>query len=321
VEANEAARILFGKNTASLQGIHLADLVGKRDAQRLLRASQDGGKPDSLTLKLKDGPRLNIEPRVSKADLGEGQSVTQIVLRDATEEQRRRAGLKAYTAYVIKALEEERSRIARELHDDTIQGLIMVCRQLNNVEASGQTLPWSATSNLREAYKAVEEVIIGLRDFTRELRPPTLDDLGIMTSVRRLLTDLTERSRIEGRFKVVGTERRLSPDQELALFRVAQESLRNVEHHARASRVSVTMTFARDESRLDVVDNGTGFATSSASGDFTPTGHLGLISMQERIESVGGKLEIESTPGKGTRVSACIPVADADTAADNPSDV
>ncbi|MBI4302987.1 MAG: PAS domain S-box protein, partial [Chloroflexi bacterium] len=111
VEANEAARILFGKNTASLEGIHLADLVGKRDAQRLLRASQDGGKPDPLTLRLKDGPRLHIEPRVSKAELGEGQSVTQIVLRDATEEQRRRAGLKAYTAYVIKALEEERSRI------------------------------------------------------------------------------------------------------------------------------------------------------------------------------------------------------------------
>jgi signal transduction histidine kinase len=182
---------------------------------------------------------------------------------------------------------------------------------LDTVELAGEPIPWSATIGLREAYKAVEEIIIGLRDFTRELRPPILDDLGIIASIRRLVTDVTQRGKIEGLFKVVGTERRLTPDQELALFRVSQEALRNVEHHAKASCVSVTLTFARNESRLDVIDDGVGFSTVSLSSDLASSGHLGLISMQERTESVGGVFDIGSSSGKGTRVSASIPIADA----------
>ncbi|MDP2932129.1 MAG: hypothetical protein Q8O05_06525 [Chloroflexota bacterium] len=86
-----------------------------------------------------------------------------------------------------------------------------------------------------------------LRDFTKALRPPILDDLGIVASIRRLLLDFTERAKIEGKLKVVGEERRLPPDTELCIFRIAQEALRNAERHARATRIIVTIAFAKNE--------------------------------------------------------------------------
>ena len=122
------------------------------------------------------------------------------------------------------------------------------------------------------------------------------------------MTDLTERARIEGELKVVGQERRLPPDVELTIFRIAQEALRNAERHARATQVAVTLTFIGGKTRkarLHVADNGTGF-TLPVAGDFAASGHLGLLGMRERAESLGGKLRIQSSPGNGTRVSISI---------------
>ncbi len=219
-------------------------------------------------------------------------------------------GLRAYAARVTHAQEEERQRIARELHDDPIQALVLLCRRLDSMEGDSKSLPSSVTDRLREARRTAEEVVKGLRDFARALRPPILDDLGMVTSVRRLLADFMERTRIEDQLKVAGEEQRLPPDTELGMFRIAQEALWNVERHAGATHVAVTITFAKHQARLDVVDNGQGFSMPSVSGDFTVSGQLGLISMQERAELLGGKLEIQSNPGKGTRVTVLIPVAD-----------
>ncbi len=141
------------------------------------------------------------------------------------------------------------------------------------------------------------------------LRPPILDDLGMIASVRRLLTDLTERAGVEVKLKVTDEERRLPPDVELGLYRITQEALWNVEHHARATRVAVDITFSAERVDLEVVDNGAGFSVPPGSGDFTTSGHLGLISMQERAELLGGKLEIRSSPDTGTRVIVSVPVS------------
>ena len=99
-------------------------------------------------------------------------------------------------------------------------------------------------------------------------------------------------------------------DTKLGMFRIVQEALWNVERHAGATRVAVTITFTEHKTRLDVVDNGVGFSMPSVSGGFTASGQMGLISMQERAELLGGKLEIQSSPGKGTRITVSVPVAD-----------
>jgi len=265
---------------------------------------------DSLALKLKDGPELYLEPMLTEVSDGQGNLVTQVLLRDVTEELGRQAGLRAYAAYVIRAQEEERQRIARELHDETVQSLVLLCRQLDSTWGTSEPLPPSHSDRMLEARRIVQEVIERLRDFTKALRPPILDDLGMVTSIRRLLADFTERTRIKGQLKVAGEEWRLSSDTELGVFRIAQEALRNVERHAEATRVAVTMTFAKREARLEVVDNGVGFSMASVSGDFTTSGQLGLLSMQERAELLGGKLEIQTSPGKGTRLTVSVPVTD-----------
>ncbi len=308
LEANTAANVLFSKDKATLQGILLADLIGTTDVQKLLDSSHNGGQPDSLTLKLKNGQELYLEPTLTEAGDGQSDLVIQILLRDVTEEHHRQAGLRAYAAHVMRAQEEERQRIARELHDETIQSLVLLCRRLDSMENDSESLPSSLINNVREARKIADETVKGLRGFAKALRPPILDDLGMMTSIRRLLVDFKERTKVKSKLTVAGEDRRLSPDTELAMFRIAQEALWNVEHHAEATRVDVTINFTEDKVKLDVIDNGVGFSIPPDSSDFIASGHLGLISMQERAELLSGKLEIQSSPGKGTKVIASIPI-------------
>lgn len=166
------------------------------------------------------------------------------------------------------------------------------------------------TASKSKARRSIEEVVEELRDFAKALRPPALDDLGLLTAIRRLLADLIQRAKIAGDLRVVGAERRRPPDVELAMFRIGQQALRNVERHARATKVTVTMSFAGREARLDVVDNGVGF-TMPADADFAAAGHLGLLGVRERAESLGGSLRIQSRPRHGTEVAASIPVQEA----------
>lgn len=219
-----------------------------------------------------------------------------------------RGELKTYATHLVQAQEDERQRIARELHDKTIQSLALLCRRLDSVETAGKGLPSTVIKELREARKITEAVVKELRDFARDLRPTTLDDLGIVTSIRRLLMDSAKRSSIKGQIKLVGEERRLPRDVAVGLFRIAQEALWNVERHSRADEVVVAIIFAKREATLRVSDNGAGFKVPAILGSFSSTGRLGLIGARERAELLGGKLEVKSSPQNGTAVTASIPI-------------
>jgi len=175
-----------------------------------------------------------------------------VVLRDLTEEYNRQEGLKAYTAHIIRAQEEERLHIARELHDETIQNLSLLCRHLNNACNPEAKLSPPAAEELQETKKIAEKTVRELRDFTKALRPPSLDDLGMVASIRRLLVDFLDRTGIKGRFQIVGEEKRLPKDIETGMFRIAQEALWNVEHHARATEVTIMLHFDENETKLSV---------------------------------------------------------------------
>lgn len=216
------------------------------------------------------------------------------------EEAQLRAG--AYAAQVLTAHEEERRRVAQELHDDPLQALIHVSRRLDSIGVR-QDLPQWASADLAEARSHLDAVVDSLRSMARRLRPPLLDDLGLVTAVRRVAQDSGSRSAAEVVFTCTGSERRLEPEVEVSVFRIAQEALSNVERHSAARSVRVALEFGERGVRLSVADDGVGFDCDGVEGD----AHLGLLGMRERAAMLGGALRITSAEGRGTLVVAEVP--------------
>jgi signal transduction histidine kinase len=209
---------------------------------------------------------------------------------------------RVYASHVLQAQEKERKRIARELHDETIQMLALLYQQLSNIESSNPYLPPTVVKEMKESQRIAEQAMKELREFTRSIRPPILDDLGMIPSIRRLLIDLIKHTGIKHQFRLIGKERRLAQDIEVAIFRIAQEAIWNVKRHSKATEVMVTITLDKEEVRLRISDNGVGFDVPPMLNGFIATGSLGLLGMQERAELIDGKLEIYSDPRMGTSI-------------------
>lgn len=221
-----------------------------------------------------------------------------------SEEQRRERQRDAYAASVLRVQEEERRRIAQELHDEPVQALISLCRRLDLLPGRAD-LP-AATVNALEQVRCLSAGIASdLRELARGLRPPCLDDLGLVAALRQLLARVEDRAGIVATLRIRGTERRLAPETELGLFRIAQEALHNVERHARAHRVTVGLIFDGGV-RLRIVDDGNGFVGATGAQGNGREG-LGLLGMQERAALLGGQLRLCSSPGAGTAIVVVVP--------------
>jgi PAS domain S-box-containing protein len=296
-EANPAAAVLFGRGRGHLVGEPLSDLVGSAAA----RAIESGERP-VVELAGADGGRRFLRPVVSR---GRGAGAFQVVFVDVSEE-RRRLGLKdAYAAYVIKAQEEERARIAQELHDEPLQTVVHLYRLLDRLSAAPPGPADEVRQGLGEARGVAEGIAEELRRLARGLRPASLEDLGLVTVLGRLVAEVDGRGGLRAELRVLGEPRRLDPLQELGLFRIAQEGVRNVERHARARRVEVGLRFEADGVVLTVDDDGRGLPPTSLV-DGEPQG-LGLVGMDERAALLGGRFTIDSKPMDGTRLRARIP--------------
>lgn len=300
---NPSAQAWFGAPGPG-GGARLDDLVGGPCAAALAQMALSGGEGHGpLEVRTRRGTVVWVDPSIIRI----GEDLYALLLRDVTEERRRQEDLRVFTTGILRAHEEERRRLAHELHDDTIQELILLCRQLDTVERACGTLPGEAATALGEARASAERLVRSLREFAHALRPSILDDLGLVPSLRQLVHGTGRRSGLRGRVHVVGIPRRLPAPVELGLFRIAQEAVRNVERHAPASRVVVRLSFARDEVRLTVTDNGRGF-TVPTDGNLAAGRHLGLIGVRERAQLLGGTVDIRSVPARGTTISARIPV-------------
>lgn len=216
--------------------------------------------------------------------------------------------LRYYLSQITKVQEEERKRIARELHDDTSQALYALSRQVDNFSRTNAELTPNSVTFLKELRQQLNNTLEGMRRFIQELRPPMLDDLGLLAALRWQIGDIEKQSGIEVDLTVIGTERRFSAEVELITFRIAQEALRNVERHAKASKVEVKIEFAEGKTRVSVHDNGKGFDVGETLAESPRSGKLGLTGMEERVRLLNGSLKIESEPGKGTRVVMEIPM-------------
>lgn len=209
-------------------------------------------------------------------------------------------GLHDYIGAITAAQEEERMRLARELHDDTIQAVIALKQrvQLAHKSIKGD----GGHKILTELEALAEETIKNLRRLTRALRPIYLEDLGLVTALEMLARETSRDHPLQVDFHRSGLERRLPREVELAFYRIAQEALNNIVRHANAKLAALRIQF-NDEIRLEVTDDGTGFIVPKSPTDFVPKGHFGLLGMHERADLIGALLEVRSEPGHGTRVS------------------
>ena len=220
--------------------------------------------------------------------------------------------LHSYIGAITAAQEEERRRLARELHDDTIQALIALKQRVQLTQLAAQSAAPHATPEsaaLQEIASLTEQTIENLRRLTRALRPIYLEDLGLVTALEMLARETGQTTNIAVEFQRQGMEKRLDPTVELALYRMAQEAFSNITHHAQASQASLRINFKPQTVTLQITDNGQGFDVPKAPAEFAPSGHYGLLGLHERAELIGADLEIISAPGQGTHLNIRLPLS------------
>lgn len=214
--------------------------------------------------------------------------------------------LHSYIGAITAGQEEERRRLARELHDDTIQSLIALKQRVQLLQMDGNADP--THRSLIEIESLTEQTVDNLRRLTRDLRPIYLEDLGLVTALQMLSTEAGEKSAIPVQFKIKGVEKRLPPAIELALYRIAQEALNNVARHSQAASAALNVTFSSKGVSLEIIDDGKGFLVPRSPADFAMEGHYGLLGIHERAELIGAALSIRSSAQQGTHLSITLPV-------------
>lgn len=209
---------------------------------------------------------------------------------------------------VVAAQEEERKRLARELHDQTGQTLAGLAMGLHSVKSIMQSSPGMAGQRLQELESMSATAVDDLRELIADLRPAQLDDLGLVPALRDMANHVARRSGMQVEINASEARRRLRAQVETILYRLAQEALNNAARHSHAKNVTITLEFSAEDVMLDIRDDGIGFVPEAVIKTQSPRRAWGLLGMQERVTLVGGTLKIESAPGKGTRLVAHIPL-------------
>lgn len=217
-----------------------------------------------------------------------------------------RAGVRQYVADITQSQEEERKRIARELHDDTVQSLIAIGQRIELIKGTLDD-PIETRTRLNELRTMVTGAIASVRQFSRDLRPLALEDLGLVAAMQYLVNQLAQSEGVDVDFNVEGTAEGLPPDKEVAIYRILQETLNNVKKHAHATEVKVLAQFTNKQITLTVEDNGRGFIVPASITDFATSGSFGVMGLQERAQLFGGNIEVESQPDEGTIVRLVMP--------------
>jgi signal transduction histidine kinase len=219
----------------------------------------------------------------------------------ATRERERRA----YVAQLVAAQEAERQRIAQEIHDETLQTLMVIANKSDSL-ASSIPDPGRVAQGLwikNEVLRTMD----GLRRLSMDLRPSVLDNFGLVSGIRWLVNNSNTEGDCRVEIHVSGTEQAMSGSAEATAFRIAQEAIHNVHRHSHATRATVTLTFDESELTLEIKDNGIGFQPPERLALYVGERKLGMIGIEQRVESAGGVMSLESGPGAGTTISVTIP--------------
>lgn len=211
---------------------------------------------------------------------------------------------RAYQNALTDSQEHERMRIAREIHDDTIQSLILVTHHLERATSAANTEQDGLPVHLKNARNQLLNTIDRLRSLIANLRPTILDEMGLVMAVEALCETHAALD-----FQVVGNACELQPAQELALFRTAQEAIHNAERHAQASQINAMLIYSETEVTLKVSDDGVGFEVPNQLQEFAAKGHYGLLGIRERVRHLGGNLSLTSNMKIGTEIEVRVPFA------------
>jgi len=309
---NRAAEKLFGWKAEEVQGKPLDLLIPERyrdgHNQKVRRFGATGttsrrmGDQTVLYALRKDGTEFPIEASISQLQMPEGKLYT-VILRDVTERVRAREELASFAAESSGVREQEKSRMARELHDELAQSLTAL--KMDTI--------WMRDHIPRDEPAALEKVagmlamldaaVASVRRIAADLRPLVLDDLGLVPAIEWVVQNFTQRTGIPCELQV---DESLELEEPFAtgVFRMVQESLANAGKHARASKVEVELKCVGEDLLLRVQDDGIGFRPSAPRKPQS----LGLVGLRERAMLMRGEVSVESAPGTGTRVEARIPI-------------
>lgn len=297
--ANVAAARLFSTDVAQLRGRDVGDLLGAELEHAVIAGELTG---DVRQLSVSGARPRWVQPSAMPLSDADGRQLTQLMLRDLTAEYERQRELEAYAKRTTEAREEERGRIARQLHDGPVQSLVLLWRQLDALPPLDDP---EREGELRAARRAVRDTADELRRVSRNLRPPILDDLGLPPALRAEVDSFSQRTGITARLVCVGAERRLGPERELALLRIAQEALRNVSQHAHASRAAVRLQFDANRVRMSISDDGQGIE-KRRTAELAANGKLGMIGMREQARLIDAAITIGNGRRGGTVVSVSV---------------
>jgi signal transduction histidine kinase len=229
-------------------------------------------------------------------------------LQEAKEDLLQKAGqLQRLLNETVGVQERERQRIARDMHDGLNQLIIGAMLELKSArERLGTDDRLAAEVSLQRVRDVLERMERDIKQIIHDLHPPTLDAFGLAPSLRRYAGRFQEYSSVPCELRVEGEPYRLPSEMELGVYRIMQEALQNVSAHAQARQVEIRLTFASEAVSLVIADDGQGFDLDWVQRN--QVGHLGIMGMQERAESLGGQVTIETAPGQGTHIKLFVPV-------------
>jgi PAS domain S-box-containing protein len=313
ISINHAAEELSGYSRDEIVGHNFSEFVAREHIKKVrerfcAKLAHNGETTYEVDVIAKDGRRVPVEVS-SRAIYENGVMIgVQGTARDITERKQAQDALQMFSHQLIEAQEEERRRIARELHDQIGQVLTAVKMNLHTVQRVCNAA--EATAYIRDNIDAVDEALRLVRDLSVDLRPPLLDDLGLVTALRWYVDRYAKRTGIVAEVDVElrDPNERFSRELETACFRIAQEALTNVVRHARATHVTVRLGKRNTLLVLSVKDDGIGFNPDALRRRARRAATLGLLGMQERAHAAGGVLEIDSQTSKGTEVRLELPL-------------
>jgi len=306
-------RPAWGYSTRALTGTWLNQYVSKADAikmEKCVAAAFDSGQSTTCEVTGVNGDQerwysFSFGPVQHR---GKHAPTTTVTIRDITNHKRTeeslrlsREQLREFAARLDEVREEERKRVAREIHDELGQALTILKMDLAWVQGKTQD---GTRKKIKSMIAEVDQTIERVRQIVTELRPSILDELGLSAAIEWQLAQFQERTRIRGIFESSSETLNLSRDIAAALFRVVQEALTNVMRHAIATVVRIAVKSTRDVLSISIADNGKGITRQQIDDPKS----FGLVGMTERVHRVGGQFNIYSSPGRGTRIEISAPL-------------